>query len=214
VQRRKPESSEATAARQRLFRERERGTVRWLTATCQSGLPLAEAKDRIVAWESATGQNWLASKVLGLNALDRIGPWRYPLVPSHKDRTGEPWSRVDRTGEPWGVLLGKQLHWEHYWEREEDVALGSLGIAEWYREVVGKDRSAYYGSLSSPESGSGAVFIPPSGNSKPISVLSSIGDNQNPTLFKWTKSAAKSWLQLNPSATKRSKHYAANFRFT
>jgi hypothetical protein len=24
----------------------------------------------------------------------------------------------------------------------------------------------------------------------------------------------KSWLQLNASATKRSKHYAANFRFT
>ncbi len=37
--------------------------------------------------------------------------------------------------------------------------------------------------------------------------------NQNPRPFKWTKSADQI-LALNASATKRSRHYAANFRFT
>ena len=70
------------------------------------------------------------------------------------------------------------------------------------------------GSLSSPESGSGAVFIPPSGNSKQISVLSSIGTTKIPGPSNGPNLPTKSWLQLNASATKHSKHYAANFRFT
>jgi hypothetical protein len=70
------------------------------------------------------------------------------------------------------------------------------------------------GSLNSPESGSGAVFIPPSANSKPISVLSSSGITKIPGPSNGPNLLTKSWLQLNASATKRSKHYAANFRFT
>jgi hypothetical protein len=112
VQRRKPESSEATAARKR----RERQTVRWLVATCQNGLPLAEAKRRIDDWESATGQSWLASKEPGLNALEHVldaqrvtRPWRYPLI--ILKRRG---AKVDRTGEPWAVRVSEQMHWEHF----------------------------------------------------------------------------------------------------
>ena len=70
------------------------------------------------------------------------------------------------------------------------------------------------GSPSSPESHSGEVFIPPSGNSKPISVLSSIGSTKIPSPSNGPNLPTKSWLQLNASATKRSRHYAANFRFT
>jgi transposase len=53
-----------------------------------------------------------------------------------------------------------------------------------------------------------------SGNSKPISVLSSIGTTKIPGPSNGPNLPTKSWLQLNASATKRSKHYAANFRFT
>ena len=48
-------------------------------------------------------------------------------------------------------------------------------VERWFAELTRKRLSA--------------VFIPPSGNSKPIFELSSIGHNQNPRPFKWTKSA-------------------------
>jgi len=70
------------------------------------------------------------------------------------------------------------------------------------------------GSLSSRESGSSAVFIPPSGNSKPISELSSIGTTKIPGRSNGQNRPTKSWPQWSASATKRSRHYAANFRFT
>ncbi len=38
--------------------------------------------------------------------------------------------------------------------------------------------------------------------------------NQNPRPFNGPNLPTKSWLQLNASATKRSRHYAPNFRFT
>ena len=56
--------------------------------------------------------------------------------------------------------------------------------------------------------------IPPSDNPKPISVLSSngtikiLGPSNGPNLPN------KSWLQCNASATKRRRHYTANFKVT
>jgi hypothetical protein len=38
--------------------------------------------------------------------------------------------------------------------------------------------------------------------------------NRNPRPFKWTKSADQIWLPSNASATKPSRLYVANFRFT
>ena len=64
-----------------------------------------------------------------------------------------------------------------------------------------------------PESGSGEVFIPPSGNSKPTSALLSIGTTKIPGPSNGPNLPTKSWPQLSASAIKRSRHYAANFRF-
>ena len=55
------------------------------------------------------------------------------------------------------------------------------------------------GSLSLPESVSGEVFIPPSGNSKPIFALSSIGITRIPGPSNGPSLPIKSWLQLNAS---------------
>ncbi len=52
------------------------------------------------------------------------------------------------------------------------------------------------------------------GASRPISVLSSIATTKIPSPSNGPKLPTKSWLQLNASATKRSRHYAANYRFT
>ena len=38
--------------------------------------------------------------------------------------------------------------------------------------------------------------------------------NEHPKPFKWTNLQIKSWLQSNASATRHSRLYAANFRFT
>ena len=58
------------------------------------------------------------------------------------------------------------------------------------------------------------LFIPPSGNSEPISVPSSIGTIKIPGPSNGPNLPTKSWLQFNASATKRRGHYAANFKFT
>jgi nucleotide-binding universal stress UspA family protein len=65
-----------------------------------------------------------------------------------------------------------------------------------------------------PESGSSEAFIPPSGNSKPTFALSSIDTTKIPSPSNGPNPPTKFWLRLNASVTKRSKHYAANFRFT
>ena len=70
------------------------------------------------------------------------------------------------------------------------------------------------GSLSLPESVSAEVFIPPSGNSKPIFAPSSIGITKIPGHSNGPSLPIKSWLQLNASVTKPIRHYATNFRFT
>src|SRR6185312_9747029 len=70
------------------------------------------------------------------------------------------------------------------------------------------------GLPSSAETGSVEVFIPLSGNSKPISAPSSIGTTKIPGPSNGPSLPTKSWLPWNASATKRSRHYAANFRFT
>ena len=88
---------------------------------------------------------------------------------------------------------------------------GSLAMFQLQRH--GSIRSDV-GSLNSPESGSDEEFIPPLGNSKPISSLSSIGITKIPGPSNGPNLPIKSWLQSSASATKRSRHYAANFRFT
>ena len=69
------------------------------------------------------------------------------------------------------------------------------------------------GSPSSPESGSGAAFIPQSGSSKPISALSSTATTKTPSLSNGLNQPTKSWLQSNASARKHSTHYVVNFKF-
>jgi transposase len=56
-------------------------------------------------------------------------------------------------------------------------------------------------------------FIPPSGNSKPTSALLSIGTTKIPGPSNGPNLPTKSWPELSASATKRSRQYAANFRF-
>ena len=51
-------------------------------------------------------------------------------------------------------------------------------------------------------------------NSKPISAPSSIGTTKIPGRSNGPNLPTKSWPQLNASATKRSRRYAANFKFT
>jgi hypothetical protein len=70
------------------------------------------------------------------------------------------------------------------------------------------------GSLSSPESRSSEVFTPPPGDSRPISVPSSIGTTKIQGPSNGPNPPTKSWLRLNASATKQSRCYVANFRFT
>jgi hypothetical protein len=146
--RKKKESKEAVAIRQRHFRERERAAqvvrwhvAQWLRATQQDRLLLAECQRRIADWERTTGQNWLTSKALALNAWYRdvglIPTWRYPLV--ILKRRGPP---VDRTGEPWGVRLSQQVYWEHYWDHQE--VFERFDFVQWYRKVTGKDTSNHH----------------------------------------------------------------------
>ena len=68
------------------------------------------------------------------------------------------------------------------------------------------------GLPSSPESGSVGVFIPLSATRNRFRAFID-RHNQNPRPFKWTKSADQILASVNASATKRSRHYAANFRF-
>ena len=55
-------------------------------------------------------------------------------------------------------------------------------------ELSAEERT-YLKRQSSPESGSGAAFIPRSGTCKPTSAPFIDRHNQNPKPFKWTKSA-------------------------
>ena len=83
----------------------------------------------------------------------------------------------------------------------------TLTSASWINQV-----ERWFAELT--RKASGEVFIPPSGNSKPISAPSSIGTTKIPSPSNGPNLPTKSWLQLNASATKRSRHYVPNFKFT
>jgi hypothetical protein len=143
--RRKPESSEATAARKRRQRERERREQErelwistWLCITGQDGLPRTVRNSRIADWQHGTGQDWLTpAKRLALNAwlrdtaatatnrpyLEAAGfpliiAWRYPRLPRHLP--------LPVTGEPQKAKLAAALRWEHFgsadYSLNDDVA--------------------------------------------------------------------------------------------
>ena len=70
------------------------------------------------------------------------------------------------------------------------------------------------GSLSSPESRSSEVSTPPSGSSRPTSVPSSTCTTETRSPSNGPSQQTRFWLPSNASATKPSRLYAANFRFT
>src|SRR5262249_51596800 len=70
------------------------------------------------------------------------------------------------------------------------------------------------GLPSSPESGSGAASIPPSGNCKPISAPSSTATTKTPSPSNGPSPPTKYSPRSSASARRRRSLYVANFRFT
>lgn len=70
------------------------------------------------------------------------------------------------------------------------------------------------GSLNSPEGKSSEVFTPPSGGSRRTCVPSSTRTTKTRTLSNGPSLPTRFWLASNASATKPTKLYAVNFRFT
>ena len=70
------------------------------------------------------------------------------------------------------------------------------------------------GSPNSPENRSSEVFTPPSGSSRPTSIPSSTCTTKAQSPSNGPSPQTRSWLPSNASATKLSRLYVANFRFT
>jgi transposase len=70
------------------------------------------------------------------------------------------------------------------------------------------------GSLNSPESKSSEVFTPPSSSSRPTSAPSSICTTKTRSPSNGLSLLTRFWLPSNASATKPTRLYVVNFRFT